>query len=79
MKYEDFEKAQELRDEISNLQSIAMVIQPDEYNEEEPVTICRKICDVIGSPVSIPAEIARELSIFIWKRVKEKEKEFEAL
>lgn len=79
MKYEDFERALELRDEISRLQAIAMILQPDEYAEEEPVTICRKICDVVGSPVSIPANIARDLSSFIWNLVNKKEEEFEAL
>lgn len=79
MKYEDYERAQEIRDEISALQTIAMTLQPDEYNEEEPVTICRKIYDMVGSPVSIPANIARELARLLWERVKEKEKEFEAI
>lgn len=78
MRYEDFEKAQELRDEISTLHDVAVTLAPAEYNEEEPVIICRKIGDMV-SPVSIPAELARKLSAMVWKLAEEKEKEFEAL
>lgn len=79
MKYEDFERAQELQAEVSALQDIAITLQPDEYAEYEPVMICRKSADVIGSPVRIPAELARELACLVWERAHEKEKEFEAL
>lgn len=79
MKYEDFEKAQELRDEISKLQDIAVTLQPDEYNEEEPVRIRRANYPTESTPVSIPADIARKLSAIVWKLAEEKEKEFEAL
>lgn len=41
VKYEDFERAQELRDEISKLQAIANTLAPDEYKDEEPVKISR--------------------------------------
>lgn len=34
MKYEDFERAQELRNEISNLQDIAATLALGEYDEE---------------------------------------------
>ncbi len=82
MKYEDFERAQELRDEVDKLQTIATTLAPDEYHEDEPVIICRKssIYDLTtGSPVSIPAELARKLSAMVWELAEKKEKEFGAL
>lgn len=79
MKYEDFERAQELRDEISKLQSIAATLAPDEYADEEPVRISRVSGDHYSAPVSIPADIARELSAKVWMLAEKKEREFAAL
>ena len=76
MKYEDFERAQELRAEISKLQDIATTLAPDEYNEEEPVRICRVNYPTELDSVSIPAELARKLSAMVWKLAEEKEKDF---
>lgn len=79
MKYADFEKAQELMDEISMLQEIATTLAPDEYKDEEPVKISRVSGDHYSVPVTIPADIARELSAMVWRLAEKKEKEFDAL
>lgn len=79
MKYEDYERAQELRNEISRLQGVAAALKPDVYDEGEPVTIGRFRGELHTVPISIPAELASKLYAMVWKLVEEKEKEFKTL